>query len=142
MTDPVLDGVPEDIPEGDEYVNLNLQKTDVKDIIEYIVKWTGKVVIVQENALLSKSITVMSDHKVPKRRALELLFQAFKLNDLAVVETDDIIMIDSMNEMKTLLPGVVLGPEVDVEDIEDDGNMVIKVFQIKGSEGTGHLGPH
>merc|ERR1739842_271260 len=46
---------------GDELVNLNLNKQDVSEIIEFIVRWTGKVVIVQEQAILSRKITVMSE---------------------------------------------------------------------------------
>lgn len=133
----VLEGLPEEevpeaetVPAGAEMVHLNLQKQPVDEIIEYIVKWTGKVVMVQEQALLSKKITVMSESKVPKRRAIELLFQAFKLNDLAVVETDELIMIDQINDISSMQPGVVLGPKIDIESMEDDGNIVIKVFQI------------
>ena len=114
-----------------EMVNLNLQKQPVDEIIEYIVKWTGKVVMVQEQALLSKKITVMSEDRVPKDKAIELLFQAFKLNDLAVVETDEMIMIDQITDIRSLQPGVVLGPKVDIESMQDDGNIVIKVFQVE-----------
>jgi general secretion pathway protein D len=117
-------------PETEELVNLNLQKRPVEDIIEFIVKWTGKVVMVQEQALLSKKITVLAKDPVPKKQAIELLFQAFKLNDLAVVETDDMIMIDQITDIRSLQPGVVYGPEVDIELLPDDGNIVIKVFQI------------
>ena len=39
-------------------------------------------------------------------------------------------MIDSLNDVSALQPGVVLGPEIDVEAMNDDGNIVIKVFQI------------
>lgn len=116
--------------DGEELVNLNLNKQDVSEIIEFIVRWTGKVVMVQEQAILSRKITVMSEKKVPKSTALEILYQAFKLNDIAVVETEDMIMIDSINDVSALQPGVVLGPEVDVEELDDDGNIVIKVFQI------------
>lgn len=115
----------------DELVNLNLNKQDVSEIIEFIVRWTGKVVLVQEQAILSRKITVMSEKKVPKSKALEILYQAFKLNDIAVVETEDMIMIDSINDVSSLQPGVVLGPEIDVEALDDDGNIVIKVFQIQ-----------
>jgi general secretion pathway protein D len=117
-------------PATEELVNLNLQKRPVEDIIEFIVKWTGKVVMVQEQALLSKKITVLAKDPVPKEQAIELLFQAFKLNDLAVVETEDMIMIDQITDIRSLQPGVVYGPDVDIELLPDDGNIVIKVFQI------------
>jgi len=121
----------ESVDETEELVNLNLNKQDVSEIIEFIVRWTGKVVMVQEQALLTKKITVMSEKKLPKDTALEILYQAFKMNDIAVVETDDMIMIDNLNDVSALQPGVVLGPAVDVEAMNDDGNIVIKVFQIK-----------
>lgn len=123
---------PPEVPADDseDMVNLNLNKQDVSEIIEFIVRWTGKVVMVQEQALLTKKITVMSEKKLPKDVALEILYQAFKMNDIAVVETEDMIMIDNLNDVSALQPGVVLGPEVDVESMNDDGNIVIKVFQI------------
>ena len=126
-----LESMPQESTGEEELVNLNLNKQDVTEIIEFIVRWTGKVVMVQEQAILSRKITVMSEKKVPKETALEILYQAFKLNDIAVVETDTMIMIDSINDVSSLQPGVVLGPEVDVELLDDDGNIVIKVFQIQ-----------
>ena len=130
--EPMSDELPEaEAEDVQELVNLNLNKQDVSEIIEFIVKWTGKVVMVQEQALLTKKITVMSEKKLPKDTALEILYQAFKMNDIAVVETDDMIMIDNLNDVSALQPGVVLGPEVDVEQMNDDGNIVIKVFQIE-----------
>ena len=129
--DPILiEPSEESLEETEEMVNLNLNKQDVSEIIEFIVRWTGKVVMVQEQALLTKKITVMSEKKLPKDTALEILYQAFKMNDIAVVETEDMIMIDNLNDVSALQPGVVLGPEVDVETMNDDGNIVIKVFQI------------
>ena len=127
-----LESMPqEESGQEEELVNLNLNKQDVTEIIEFIVRWTGKVVMVQEQAILSRKITVMSEKKVPKDTALEILYQAFKLNDIAVVETETMIMIDSINDVSSLQPGVVLGPEIDIEELSDDGNIVIKVFQIQ-----------
>ena len=84
--DPILiETSKESVEDTEEMVNLNLNKQDVSEIIEFIVRWTGKVVMVQEQALLTKKITVMSEKKLPKDTALEILYQAFKMNDIAVV---------------------------------------------------------
>ena len=36
------------VDDSEDLVNLNLNKQDVSEIIEFIVRWTGKVVMVQE----------------------------------------------------------------------------------------------
>ena len=53
--------------------------------------------------------------------ALNLIFQAFRLNGIGVVETAAMVMIDSLTgELTNLQPGLILGPEVDVSQLDED----------------------
>ncbi|MSR18433.1 MAG: hypothetical protein EXS00_04565, partial [Phycisphaerales bacterium] len=71
------------------------------------------------------------------QKALELIFQAFRINGLGVVETDDLIMIDLITSLTTLQPALVLGPDVDLSRMADLGQVVIKVYKIKNTKATG-----
>jgi general secretion pathway protein D len=119
---------------GDELVGLQFRNQDIKTLIDTISLWTGKVVIPKETELAGQKITIVSDRKMPKSEALNLIFQAFRLNDLGVVETDDLILIGTINELIKLQPTKVLGPEVDIADLPENGNIVVKVFRIKNTK--------
>ena len=70
------------------------------------------------------------DKDVSRQDALDLLFQAFRLNQVGVVETDKVVMIDMLTDINKLQPITVLGPEVDVSKLSEDGTVCIKVFKI------------
>jgi len=118
----------------DELVGLQFRDQDVKTLIDTISLWTGKVVIPKETELAGQKITIVSDRKMPKSEALNLIFQAFRLNDLGVVETEDLILIDSINDLTKLQPTKVIGPEVDIADLPENGNIVVKVFRIRNTK--------
>jgi type II secretory pathway component GspD/PulD (secretin) len=117
-----------------ELVLLNVKGTKVEEFFGFIVECTGKTVIPRSDQLRNATINVLSDKPVTRLKALELIFQAFRLNDVVVVETDEIIMIDVMTNMNKLLPGLVLGPSVDVLSLEETGQVCIKVFQIENTK--------
>lgn len=119
---------------GEELVGLQFRDQEIKTLIDTISLWTGKVVIPKQTALTPVKITIVSDRKMPKSDALNLIFQAFRLNGLGVVETDDMILIDNLTELNTLQPARVLGPDVDITDLPENGNIVVKVFRIKNTK--------
>ena len=97
-----------------EEAGLQFRDQEVKGLIDTISLWTGKVVIPKQGAVNLAKLTIVSDRKMPKGEALNLIFQAFRLNGLGVVETDEMILIDVLSEMSVLQPSKVLGPDVDV----------------------------
>jgi len=103
----------------------------VKDLIPLIVSWTGKPVIPKADTLETKKITILNDRPVTRVEALELIYQALRLNGVGIVETDSLIMIDDLAQVNKLLPSVVLGPEVNVLELLENGQYVIKIFQLK-----------
>ena len=119
---------------GEELVGLQFRDQEIKTLIDTISLWTGKVVIPKQAALAPVKITIVSDRKMPKQEALNLIFQAFRLNQLGVVETEDMILIDNITEINQLQPARVLGPEVDIKDLPENGNIVVKVFRIKNTK--------
>lgn len=120
----------------DELVGLQFRDQEIKTLIDTISLWTGKVVIPKQTALTPIKITIVSDRKMHKSEALNLIFQAFRLNGLGVVETEDMILIDSLTELNQLQPAKVLGPDVDISPLPENGNIVIKVFRIKNTKAS------
>ena len=119
---------------GDELVPINFKDRTVEDFIPLIVDYTGKAVINRTQAAIGagSKISIQSERMVTKHEALNLIFQAFRLNGIGVVETADMVMIDSLTgELTNLQPGLILGPEVDVSQLDEDGQIVTKVFRLK-----------
>ncbi len=114
----------------EELVGLQFRDQDVKVLIDTISLWTGKVVIPKQQSVGIAKVTIVSDRKMPKSEALNLIFQAFRLNGLGVVETEDLILIDNLTDLSQLQPSLVLGPDVDVMTLPENGNIVTKVFRI------------
>ena len=123
-------------PVTDELVGLQFRDQEIKTLIDTISLWTGKVVIPKQTALQPIKITIVSDRKMLKSEALNLIFQAFRLNGLGVVETEDMILIDSLTELNQLQPAKVLGPDVDISPLPENGNIVVKVFRIKNTKAS------
>ena len=118
----------------DELVPINFKDRTVDDFIPLIVDYTGKAVINRAQAIGAGAgkISIQSERLVTKHEALNLIFQAFRLNGIGVVETADMVMIDSLTgELTNLQPGLILGPEVDVLELDEDGQIVTKVFRLE-----------
>ena len=116
-----------------DLVTLNFNEEKIESVLPYIVEWTGKTVMVRLTNLTGSKITLINDHPVTKHEALDLMFQAFRLAGVGIMETDKVIMIDLLEKtnLQKLQPGVVLGPDVDIMDYREDGNLVIKVYKLE-----------
>jgi general secretion pathway protein D len=117
----------------DNPVELTLQDQGIDAIIPFIFDWTGKYVFYKKSELGSIKLTIVGNRKMPKSQALDYLFQALKMNGIAVTETEDMIYLGSITDLTKAQPGVVLGPEEDVMSMPDNGLFVTKVFRLKQS---------
>lgn len=112
----------------DEPTILAFRNVSVEQVVPFIVESTGKVVLPQPD-VLGKRITIINDQPIPRERALDLVFLALQQTNVAVVETEDLIILRDINEIdRQDVP--VLGPEVSVLDRRDLGTIVEKVFQL------------
>ena len=116
-----------------ETVMINFKETKVEDLFPFIMECTGKSVIPRMAQLRTQVISILNDKPISRLKALELIFQAFRLNDIGVVETDELIMVDMLTNVGKLQPAVVLGPSVDVLRLEENGQVVIKIFGIENT---------
>ncbi|MDZ4754597.1 MAG: secretin N-terminal domain-containing protein [Phycisphaerae bacterium] len=129
MTSPADTRVPRVV--DDEKVTLSFKEELVTSLIPFIQEWTGKAVIVPLTRVQSMKITIVNDKPLPKSEALNLVFQALKINDIGVVETDRVILIDSLTQLTKSGSWIVLPPEADVMSMSAEGNFVVKVFRLK-----------
>ena len=151
--DPVAPVVPEVIPTpaqdgatpeyrpdrrvmDDALVPVNFKDQKVEDLLPIIVEYTGKTVLLKSGAIRTIQLTIMNDKLVTKQQALELIFQALRLNDVGVVETPEFLMFDALSNISKLQPITVLGPSVDVSRMADSGQIVTKVWQIKHTKAS------
>ena len=115
-------------------VKLAFKDTKIEDTIPFIVETTGKAVLIRLQQVAAIKITMVMDKEVTRQDALDLLFQAFRLNQVGVVETEKIVMIDMLSDMNKLQPVTVLGPEIDVAGLAEDGTICIKIFKIENTK--------
>jgi general secretion pathway protein D len=117
-------------------VILSFSDVSIDETMGFIAQTTGKVVIpVNAVSLRSKKITLRNDEPIERSMALDLLFQAFRLNQVGVIERDDIIIIGPLDSMLSDIGDIpVLGADDDVMQRQDRGTLVIKVFSVEVTE--------
>lgn len=119
-------------PTGNEMVKLAFDDVGVKETIPFIAEMTGKVVMpVNLLTLQNKKITLMNDEPIERAQALDMLFQAFRLNQVGVIEKEDVVIIGNLDEITGLRLLPVLKADEDIMHREDKGGLVLKIFQVK-----------
>ncbi len=108
---------------------LAFKNVTVEDMISFIVEVTGKVVLPQQ-AVLSRKVTVLNDRKIPREEAFDLVVLALQQNGIAVVETDTTVSLRDIGEI-TRQDVPVIGPGESVLDRRDQGAFVEKVFRLR-----------
>ncbi|MCH8006286.1 MAG: hypothetical protein IH888_08660 [Planctomycetes bacterium] len=130
-----------------EKVILAFNSVTIKDTLPFIVQTTGKVVMPASttaiSALMLKKITLVNDEPISRTEALDLLFSAFSMNDVGVIETDDRIILALRSDITTLNPPVI-GPDETLLGRSERGIIVTKIFAVKNTDAddlASHLEP-
>jgi type II secretion system protein D len=110
---------------------LAFRNVTLEQIIPFIVEATGKVVMPQQD-VLTRRITVLNDREIPQSRALDLVLMALQQNQIAVVETNEIITLRDITEItRQAVP--VLGPDESTLGRTDVGTIAEKVYRLRSS---------
>jgi type II secretion system protein D len=119
------------VPEG--LVILAFEDVTVTETFNFIAETTGKIVIpIKKQGMVNSKITLQNDEPVSRVMALDILFQAFTLNGIAVIEREDMIIIGQQAQIKDHIGEFpVLRAEDDVMNRQDRGTLVIKVFSVE-----------
>ena len=112
-------------------MSFTINEGGIADFIPMIYDWTGKFVSYKPSELNSVKLTIQGSREIPKSKALDFIFQALRMQDIAVTETEDIIYIGNVSSLPSTLPGVVIGPDEDIMSMPDNGLFVTKVFRLK-----------
>ncbi len=123
-------------PHRGDKVMLVFNDVSIQETIPFIVQATGKVVIpINLAQLKAKKITLINDSPVDFMLALDLLVEAFRLNDIGVIEHHDRIIIGMLSEIKLINTGVI-GPDEDIMERTDRGGIVTKIFAVENTDAT------
>jgi general secretion pathway protein D len=118
---------------------LAFKNVTVEQIVPFIVESTGKVVVPQQD-VMSRKVTVLNDKPVPREQALDLVLMALQQVGVAVVENNGIISLRDIAELtKADLP--VIGPDESALARGDLGTMAQKVYTLRNltAEAVGEM---
>ncbi len=103
----------------------------VEDLVPFIVETTGKVVIPAPE-VMKRKITIINDKPLSQDKALDLVFLAMRQLDIAVIETEELIMLrDMVDLMRYDVP--VIGPDESVIGRQDIGTVAEKIYRLDNS---------
>jgi type II secretion system protein D len=110
---------------------LAFKNVTVEQVVPFIVESTGKVVLPQ-NEVLSRRITIINDIPIPQAQALDLVLLALQQTGIAVVETDTLITLRDIAEIERQdVP--VIGPEQSTLERGDYGSIAEKVYSLRSA---------
>ncbi len=110
---------------------LAFRDVAVETLVPFIVETTGKVVIPSPE-VMKRKITIINDQPLAQDKALDLVFLAMRQLDIAIIETDEIIMLrDMVDLMRYDVP--VIGPDESVLGRQDIGTVAEKIYRLNNS---------
>jgi general secretion pathway protein D len=78
---------------------INLKDVQMKDVIKKLAEWTGKVIIPADDAMKQK-ITIYSMKKLPRSKALSMIYTALRAKGIVAEQTDDVIELKPIGDAK------------------------------------------
>jgi general secretion pathway protein D len=108
---------------------LNLKNVEMKTIIEKIAKWTGKVIIPDDESLKQK-ITIYAPEKLPRSEALAKIYSALRIKGYVAKEIDGSIFLTPITEAK-LGEVPTITDDYPLARIENKEQVVQKFFKLK-----------
>lgn len=112
-----------------EPTTLSFRNVTVEQIVPFIVESTGKVIFPQQD-ILARRITLLNDKPIARTAALELVFAALQQTGVAVIETQDLIVLCDQGQIdKQAVP--VVGPDESLLGRTDIGTIVSKIYALR-----------
>ena len=117
------------VPAGKVVVSWD--EITVPETLPWIAQMTGKVVMpVSLIALKSKKISLHTDEPIEQADVLDMLFQAFRLNSVGVIEQTDVVIIGMIDEIKLVREMPIITADESIADRVDRGTLVVKIFKL------------
>ncbi len=83
----------------DRMERVNFKDMEVKNLVDKIAEWTGKVVIPHPDAMKEK-ITIVFNEELPRRQVLQIIYAALKTKGFVVEEDGAILYLKPSSEAK------------------------------------------
>lgn len=114
---------------NDPLVAVNLNNTDMKKLIQTLTEWTGKVIIPTDDAMKAK-ITIYAPERVPRSKALSLIYSALRIKGFVAKHVDDVIYIEPLKDSR-LGEVPIIAADYPLAMIENKDQVVQKFFNLK-----------
>jgi general secretion pathway protein D len=108
---------------------VNLKNVEMKTIIEKLAKWTGKVIIPTDESLKQK-ITIYSPEKLPRSKALAMIYSALRIKGYIAEQTDGTIFLKPIAEAK-LGEVPTISDDYSLAMVENKNQVVQMFFNLK-----------
>mgnify|MGYP001569777380 CR=1 FL=1 len=116
-------------PTDPNFVAVNLREVAMKDVIQQISEWTGKIIIPNEE-LMKQKVTIYSPTVLSKEQALEMVYTALNERGYTRVEDANSIILKPIAQAK-LEAVPVIDSNVPLASLKDKSLVVQKTFQLK-----------
>jgi general secretion pathway protein D len=121
-------------PGGEPMEAINLKDVEMKDIIQKLAAWTGKVIIPSDDAMKQR-VTIYAPDKLPRSQALSHIYSALRMKGFIAEQEDKVIYLKPIKDAKL---GFV--PTVDANQplaaIENKDAVVQKFFRLQNYRPT------
>jgi len=113
---------------NDPLVAVNLNDVEMKDVIQKLAEWTGKVIIPTDEAKKQK-ITIYAKDKLPRSQALQHIYSALRTKKFIAEHTNGVIYLKPLEEAKY---GTVptIDPNYPLAMVENKQQVVQKFFRL------------
>jgi general secretion pathway protein D len=122
--------------EGDNNLEaVNLNNVEMKNVIQTLGDWTGKPIIPTSDEVMQQKITIYSSEKIPRSKALSLIYAALHARGVIAERSDDRIFLKPVAQAK-LGSVPTLGVDDPLARIEDKSQVVEKFFKLRNYSPT------
>ncbi|MCD4830462.1 MAG: hypothetical protein K8R02_01490 [Anaerohalosphaeraceae bacterium] len=108
---------------------LNLKNVEMKNIIQKLADWTGKIIIPDDEAMKQK-ITIYSTKELPRSQALGLIYSALRAKGFTAEYSGDAIYLKPVKGARLGSVPIVSADEP-LAAIENKSQIVQKLFALK-----------
>jgi type II secretory pathway component GspD/PulD (secretin) len=116
---------------NDPMVAVHINNMEMKNIMKTLMDWTGKSIIPTNEAMKAR-ITVFAPDKLPRSKALQLIYSALKIQGYVVEPYDkDTITIKQITDAAKLSKVPIIDSNTPLATIQNKEEIVQKFFKLK-----------
>lgn len=114
---------------NDPLVAISLSNTDMRNIIQRLTEWTGRVIIPSDEALRVR-LTIYAPERVTRSKALDLIYSALRIKGFTARHAEEAIYIDPIGDTRLDTVPIISADQA-LAMIEDKNKIVQKFFTLK-----------